>query len=341
METWSLAQGSTLARILTFCDENSNAVSYSGSQVLDGSIWIGGSEAEILSLGPPNAYLTWVSPSAGTAKLLIPGSVLTPALFDIGLYHIHVTVDGNDAFEAGLNVQYAPGTQTPPRVYCSYEDVLEVAKWITQVQDPEQDQAGFLAQRVQARNEMDDVIVYAFRGTFVGSFEYASLAAMQWGGGAGGPLRGLQTSYLIRQYLNGAGVTVIGAQVNGTTIPIQTTWAPGYLMRRCTPDDLGIMVGSASYLAALALDGGTLGPNVLTLLARCDRPQTNRIAAYRAAALIGFGQIGVNAQHAQYGAYCDSKYQRGILSFTAEIDTNLTGFPSIPISCGSTNPLFT
>lgn len=318
METWTIAQGSALSRTLTFRDEHGSALVYSGSEVLGGSVWIGEDQTPLITLAP-----TWNTPASGTADLTIIGTATAP--LEIGVYRLVVTIDGNASFEASLKITWAPGRDVVQRVYCSYEEVLQVARWVEQVQDPDEDQAGFLRQRVQAREEIDDAIVASYRGTSIGQFGLASLSAIGWAGG--GPRRSNMTSYLIRQYLNGRGPMVPPAQTN----------TQGFLMRRCTKNDMGVFGGTPTPPAIVGLSTDDLAD----FMAKADRPMTNRVAAYKTAALIGLAQIGVNNTHATYGAVCNSQFERQLMSYTAELDINLDGLAEIAIKCGSTNTLLT
>lgn len=328
METWTIAQGSTLSRTLTFRDEHGNAIStYTTGNVLGGYVWIGEDQTPLITLLPTSptppagsATIAWNNASQATADLIIPGTLTAP--LDIGVYRAVVTVDGNASFEASLKVTWAPGKDVLQRVYCSYEEVLQVARWVEQVQDPDEDQAGFLRQRVQAREEIDDAIVASYRGTSIGQFGLASLTAIGWAGG--GPRRSNMTSYLIRQYLNG----------RGPMIPPNQTNTQGFLMRRCTTNEQGIFTGT-TVLTSLSTN------DQLDFMAKADRPMTNRVAAYRTAALIGLAQVGVNNTHATYGAVCNSQFEKQMMSYTAELDINLDGLAEIAIKCGSTNTLFT
>lgn len=334
METWTIPQGSALSRTLTFNDEHGSAVKgYTTSNILGGYVWAGEDQIPLITFSPttptpPATASTILWHTDGTdakADLTIPGGVggYTTGL-DIGVYRVVVTVDTNAAFEASLKITWAPGKDVKERVYCSYEEVMQVARWVEQVQDPDEDQAGFLRQRVQAREEIDDAIVAAYRGTSIGQFGLASLSAIGWAGG--GPRRSNMTSYLIRQYLNGRGPMIPPGQTN----------PEGFLMRRCTLNDLGIFKGTTPYYSNLSSTD-----DKLDFLAKADRPMTNRVAAYRTAALIGLAQVGVNNTHATYGAVCNSQFEKQMMSYTAELDINLDGLAEISIKCGSTNTLFT
>ncbi len=92
-------------------------------------------------------------------------------------------------------------TPAPAPVYCTYEDMLELAPWIGDLQSVLQDETGFAKQRAHARQKLDQCILLSYRGHTVGQFGTHSDLAYGWGYG-GGKRRSVLTSPTIRQWLD-------------------------------------------------------------------------------------------------------------------------------------------
>lgn len=192
MDNWQVAQGSTATFTITINDGAGVPVSYAGTEALAGAVWAGDDQAPLFALAP-----AWATPASGTATVAVPGA--STAALAVGTYRVRVTVDGADAFYATLELGYSPGTAVAPPTYNTYQDMLDLAPWVAQVQQLDADEAGFLAARARARCEIDDAIVASYRGSSIGLFGTQSLAAMDWAGG--GPRRTTRPSQVIRSYL--------------------------------------------------------------------------------------------------------------------------------------------
>ena len=143
MENWPVAQGTQVLRVVTICDDTGTPIAYTGDETLAGSLWAGADQAALLTLAP-----TWTTPGSGVCALQISGGAT--AALAVGTYRLRITVNGDDAFEASLGVGYARGRPRSRRTYCTYADMLRVAKWIANYQALDTDEAGFLDERVQA-----------------------------------------------------------------------------------------------------------------------------------------------------------------------------------------------
>lgn len=158
-------------------------VTFLESDVLSGEIWQGQGQTPLATFTP-----TWYSPTGyenGTITAALTGAI--SAAFDLnGMYRflISATRSGNTwaIFESTLTCLDPGGSGTQLFVpYCSYEDMLNIAPWVANVEDFDTDQEGFYSQRILARNWMDAAILNAYRGSYVGLFEGLSEAAFRFG----------------------------------------------------------------------------------------------------------------------------------------------------------------
>src|SRR5262245_45313659 len=113
MSLWSLYQGCGDSWTVPVRDSNGNALSYTGTETLGGSVWTGGMEAELFSLAP-----VWTTPSTGLTRVAISGTsiaTLTP-----GLYTVRLTVlDGGEIkpyYVGRLQILPSPDSVTAPTV---------------------------------------------------------------------------------------------------------------------------------------------------------------------------------------------------------------------------------
>jgi hypothetical protein len=184
MDTWTTPQGYPINPLITINDGSGNAIPYTGTETLGGAIWAGDNQYPLATLTP-----SWATPSAGTAYVPIPASA-TSGLAP-GQYRVQVTVaDGtgtHPAYEAVLVVAWSPGsTPIAPRpTYIDVTDLRAVCRWIEDLQDPEQSQAGFATECADARDWFDECCLRNYTGGFVSLMGYHDLALNAWfGGGA-------------------------------------------------------------------------------------------------------------------------------------------------------------
>lgn len=179
-----VAQGDSISRNLQAQDyQGQGLTSYLSSDTLTGQVWPGEEQPVELTYTP-----TWVD--APTAKFNVTLSSADTTTLSIGAHRIRARATrGSNTYtllDAILDVTSAPGASassiTP---YCTYDDLLFVAPWCKQVQDLTTDQAGFLEERIRAREWLDWAILNNYRGASVGLFEQHSVAAFAFGGGVG------------------------------------------------------------------------------------------------------------------------------------------------------------
>lgn len=153
---------------------------FDGTEAITCVAWSGEDQTVAFTLP-----VVWDNAPLGTIKVQVPGPI--SAAQDVGLYQCLVKLaDDSEALARfTLDIRHAPGTGvetiTP---YCSYQDLEEYAPWVRLVQT-EEDLAGFLDKRVQAREWFDWLVLNNYRGASVGLFENHSTLAFVFGGGVG------------------------------------------------------------------------------------------------------------------------------------------------------------
>ena len=137
-----------------------NPSPFQASDVLAATLWAGQSQASILTLAP-----TWLDVVSGTYTL--PMSAAQSAALVPSMYAGLVTVargsqDPASVSRLRVEVVSAAGATVAGSVYCTFEQLVNYAGWIQDLQD-ENDLAGFLGQRVRARSWLDDILVSRYK----------------------------------------------------------------------------------------------------------------------------------------------------------------------------------
>lgn len=157
MDTMSVTQGFQLAETITIRDYLDNPITtYTGSELLSGSVRIGRSFPAFISFTP-----TWGTPSSGLVNVVLTAA--QTATLSPGQYRIQVGLADNTAnfYEGFLVVDYWVGTQATPKTYCTYDDILTYAPWVMKV-ETETGTAGFVIERGLARSWLDNIIIQHF-----------------------------------------------------------------------------------------------------------------------------------------------------------------------------------
>lgn len=127
---------------------------YDGTEVLTVQFWPGDTRDPIAGL-----TAAWETPP-DLVSVTVPQSVTED--LDPGVYKVHVMVGPTNAWvwaaEFFLDILPGPGTDDAPAVYATYDELLKVAPWVRTLAEDDQ-QAGFLEQRAQARQWLDKVIL--------------------------------------------------------------------------------------------------------------------------------------------------------------------------------------
>lgn len=174
---WRTTAGSGTINTITIKGPDGNPLVMTGSESLVCEVWIGGDHAPLFT----------VTPTASDAAVGQWDVAITPAQttgMSQGLYDVLVKyADGSgDCYYGGLEILQAPGTGTPGKTYGTYNDLLKVAQWVKMVQT-EDDEAGFLEQRIDARAWLDDILLKSYRGAASSPNYEMSIAAQTFAGG--------------------------------------------------------------------------------------------------------------------------------------------------------------
>jgi len=128
MIVWKAAQGFDASFTVTIRDSDGNPLTiYDGSEPLEGLVWPGQDLASTFTLAP-----AWVDPSQGLVAVTV--SAADTASLGIGSYRVQLWLtdsgaERRDFFEGVLAVESSPGTALTLPVYCTYQDMLDLALW--------------------------------------------------------------------------------------------------------------------------------------------------------------------------------------------------------------------
>lgn len=196
MDVWKVSPGLNAAYQATLCDDTGTPITFAGTETLSGTVWAGGSLAPLFTLAP-----TWATPAGGVINVPVPGA--STASLDPGTYRLIVTVVLNgaacDAYEAALQITYAPGGTATRPTYITAEDLRGAAKWIDQLQDLDDGQEGFQDACADARDWMDQMILRNYRGGAITLLGMHGVALDAWY--TGGPWRSSLDNIYIKQQL--------------------------------------------------------------------------------------------------------------------------------------------
>jgi hypothetical protein len=223
-----LATSRTFPLQVMQADGYTPSTAFLASDVLTAAVWPGD---DMPTIAMPAAR--WTDATIAAYQVAFGPTDLIPPLLP-GIYRIRVRAtrgpDTVEIFRDSLEVVVTEGAGVATAAYCTYEDMATECNWIKQFQDDEEDQTGFLEQRVKARNWMDGLILYAAPVTGPGSL----ISRQTW----------WSWSYSGVDPRNGTGLAV--DQVLAGYL------ASGCLMR-ATPQGSRIVTATACYSLALVL----------------------------------------------------------------------------------------
>jgi hypothetical protein len=178
MDTLNLAQGTSGSWTVTVCDADGTPIAYAGTETLTARVWAGGGQPTLFT-----PTVAWSLASAGQLSLKIVASAT--AAVEPGQYRLLVSLtDGTgatyDAYEAILNVTWAPGSAPSRPQYITIDDLRKVFPQVEDLQDPSQQQAGFADQLADAREWLDECILRNYRGGNISLLGYHGLALDAW-----------------------------------------------------------------------------------------------------------------------------------------------------------------
>jgi hypothetical protein len=350
------------------------APAFAAGDTLAAYVYAGSSQAQLFA--PAVAWYTAGGTQTGYAQgqvLVSPTAAQTATLEAGGTYTLIVwwtqAGGGKTApiWRGTITVEPAAGTSTEAVAgYCQLADILQYAPWVTTLQNYNADTESFYAQRLQAREWLDWLIVRSWRGTSAAYFGDAGRSAQFW---LGSWVRRtpLPSYWLIGQLAGGfflsGGITITNTGSGYTAIPTVTAPAPPAGSGNATATLSANLNGAGgigsifvntqgqgytpggTYTLTIAAPGGSGATATATAVASSgvliQRPQITRICAYKAISIIGLAQIGLNNQQAAYGAYFRDLASSEVLTVVAELDLNGDGIADLPIPINPTNTMFT
>ncbi len=176
-----VAPGTDYADVLdTFTFDGSVPTTFQATDALTSKLWDGQSDTTLF-----NPAVTWSDYTVGKFNFSMTDAQTT-LLQSNGTYRCQVFATRSSLYfriaDFLVFATATPGTTTQTILtYCNYQDLLNIAPWVTQVQDVDTDTEGFHTQRLMARNWFDQACLNAYRGAFVGLFEMHSYAAFAFG----------------------------------------------------------------------------------------------------------------------------------------------------------------
>lgn len=134
--------------------ETGLTLQYSNESLVS-KIWTG-DDQQVIS----TPYTAWLAPPNKVRVTITPTDLLNCPIGPCRLRtYVQSGADLRRVAETTLKVLAAPGTATPGKVYCSYEDLKRIHPTIEVLHNKGEDQSGFAEQRGSARKEIDGLIV--------------------------------------------------------------------------------------------------------------------------------------------------------------------------------------
>jgi hypothetical protein len=353
-----VVQGSKADWVLAAIARDGSApTGFLSNDTLSATVWAGQDQASLFS-----PTVSWNDYTSGLVNLSI-SSAQTATLDQLGNYHLQVSVTRSGTttviVDCQLKILPTAGSSTSlVTPYCSYRDLLRYAPWIPLLQDDSADQESYYPQRLEARNWLDQCIVKSWRGTSQAYFGDSGRAAQFWMGGWVRRTK-LQSQWLMDKlsggYLGSVTVTSGGSGYDSNNPPAVTVSGGGGSGATASANVSGGQVVSIYVsqsgrgytstptitIAAPSVGSTATATAVVATGALLIREDTIRITAYKAASIIGMGQIGRQHTYAQLGTLFRDMASQELGSYCADLDLNGDGIGDFPVPCDATNTVFT
>jgi hypothetical protein len=350
-----VVQGSQTNFVVAAVNRDGTApTGFIGTDTLTSSVWGGQNQAALFS-----PAVSWTDFAIGEVALSFTGAN-TSSLDYAGTYHGNVSATRSGITSVILDflvrILPSPGTGTQTTVpYCTYNDMLEHAPWLTMIQDDNVDVEGYYTKRIEAKTWFDWLIVRSWRGTSTALFGDPGRSASQWSGSFAGRTP-LPSQWLINQLSGGIVINPItlATQGNGYTFANVTFSGGGPNAIQATAFAI---VSGGQVISLQLIQAGTGYTSVPTITISGDgtgatatcaisshllilRPQIVRVCALKAASIVGLGQIGRMNNIAVFGAMWRDMASSEATTCVAELDQTGNGIADLAIPLGSTNTLF-
>lgn len=278
---------------------------FTGGDTITSRVWRGDDQSTLLS-----PTTTWVSATAGTFMVTLNDA--DTATFEVGQYRIQSLASAGGRttiiLDAFLALDPAPGIAAVRPVYCTFADMTKLAPQVTNLQTPD-DLEGFLDQRADAREWLNQIVLNNYRGAGMGLYEQHSWAAFSFS--SGGPRRSLVPSRFLQDALYGIG------QFAGLT----SGGVPSSGMYSTTP---------AAFMPMVNTNGALL-----------IRPPVRKATAYKAISEVYLGQLGKGGDYSSYGAMYRNAADAEVMNLRVELDINQDGMAEISVPLSTSNVFYT
>jgi len=136
-------------------DGSTPSTQFLNTDTLSGRVWPGGGQATLFT-----PTVTWID--ASTAQFLITITAAQSTTLGPGKYSLQALATRSGVsiaiFDGSLKVTSAPGSTAALPVYTSYDDLVQYADWLEDLQT-ERDGYGFQREQGRARSWFDDMLV--------------------------------------------------------------------------------------------------------------------------------------------------------------------------------------
>lgn len=165
---WDVPAGAHADFKVQICDEADDPIAYAGYEALTVVVWQGDDMAPVPGL--LSASWTGGDSLTGVCVVTIDGAATAALASDYYLVRLTVTTSMREylAYEGWLRLGDAPGSAVAPAMYCSLQDLIDVAgDWIVGLMTST-GRTSFIADRARASRKLEEVVLSRSRPLILG-----------------------------------------------------------------------------------------------------------------------------------------------------------------------------